>query len=107
MKRLICISLCVSLAVITLSWVVAAQKHSYVPPRGFVPDQQTAGRIAEAVWIPIYGEEHIKSERPFKARLENDVWTVEGTLPKGFVGGVAIAEISKSDGRILRVSHGK
>ena len=40
-----------------------------------------------------------------------DVWTVEGTLPFGSggmcVGGVDIVEISKKDGRILRVSHGK
>jgi len=32
---------------------------SYIPPNGFVPDAATAGRIAEAIWIPIYGEQHI------------------------------------------------
>jgi NTF2 fold immunity protein len=32
---------------------------------------------------------------------------VEGSLPKGAKGGVALAEISKEDGRIIRVSHGK
>ena len=85
----------------------ASQKHSYVPPKGFVPDEKTAIRIAAAVWSPIYGEEEIRSEKPFVASLKSGVWTVQGSLPKGWDGGVAIAEISKSDGRILRVSHGK
>jgi hypothetical protein len=42
----------------------ASQKHSYVPPKGFVPDEKTAIRIAEAVWSPIYGEEEIRREKP-------------------------------------------
>jgi hypothetical protein len=79
---------------------------SYNPPNGFVPDQATAVRIAEAVWIPIWGEEHILAEKPFVATLNGDVWTVRGTLKAGF-GGVAEAEISKRDGRILRVVHGQ
>jgi len=94
---------------------VAAQNtaaHSYVPPQGFVPDSATAVRIAEAVWVPIYGAEQIASERPFVAALSGDVWTVIGSLPTpsaGYssLGGVAVAEIARQDGRILRVSHGR
>ena len=81
-------------------------KHSYVPPGGFVPDSATAVRIAVAVWIPIYGARQIGDEQPFIARLQDSVWTVTGTLPCGYVGGTAVAEIAKRDGRILRVSHG-
>jgi hypothetical protein len=80
---------------------------SYLPPDGFVPDSATAARIAEAVWIPIYGEAHIRRERPYHASLEGDVWRVVGYLPPNHVGGTALAEISKSDGRILRVIHSK
>jgi hypothetical protein len=76
-----------------------------IPAKEFVPDSQTAIRIAEAVWIPIYGEEQIYRERPFRAVLRGDTWVVSGTLPPGYVGGTAIAEISKRDGRILRVIH--
>ena len=83
------------------------QKHSFKPKEGFVPDAKTAMQIAELVWMPIYGEEKIRNEKPFNADLLNGVWTVTGSLPKGFVGGVALAEISKVDGCILRVSHGK
>lgn len=78
---------------------------SQIPKEGFVPDKETAIRIAEAVWIPIYGKEQIESEKPFEARLVNDVWHVNGTLPPHTVGGTAIAEISKRDGRIIGVIH--
>ena len=82
-------------------------KHSYMPPNGYVPDAKTAIRIAVAVWSPIYGEAKIQKEKPFHASLAKGIWTVEGSLPKGSVGGVAEADISKQDGRILRISHGK
>ncbi len=81
--------------------------HSYMPPEGYVPDSATAVRIAEAVWIPIYGERHIRRERPYGAMLRDSVWHVYGHLPANYLGGVAVAEISKRDGRVLRVSHGK
>jgi hypothetical protein len=79
-----------------------------VPAAGFVPNAETAIRIAEAVWVPIYGEKLIASEKPFKATLRDDVWIVTGAdLPEGSLGGVAEAHISKRDGRILRVVHGQ
>ena len=93
--------------------------------RDYVPDAETAIKVAEAVWLPIYGN-MIYNEKPFTARLENNkVWIVEGTLkgdsvynskPKPnpnsrsifiVVGGVAHIEIQKSDCKILQVSHGK
>ncbi len=82
-------------------------KHNYKPPHGYVLDEKTAIAIAIAVWSPIYGEKHIQEEKPFHATIQNGVWFVHGSLPEGFVGGVAEAEISKDDGCILRVSHGK
>ena len=82
-------------------------KHSSIPTDGVVPDKETAVRIAEAVLIPIYGRQQIESERPFNATLIEGIWIVEGTLPKLMLGGVAQVEISKHDGRILRITHGK
>ncbi len=82
-------------------------KHSYKPKEGYVPDEKTAIRIAVAVWIPIYDERQIEKEKPYQAKLDNGIWTVEGSLPKGWLGGVAVAEIAKDDGCILRVSHGE
>jgi hypothetical protein len=46
------------------------------------------------------------TKKPYRATLKEGVWTVRGTL-KTSMGGVALAEISKSDGRITCVSHGK
>jgi len=84
-----------------------AGPHNYKPTAGYVPDAATAIRIAVAVWGPIYGEKKIASEAPFRAVLNGNVWVVEGTLPKGSVGGVAAAEISKNDATVLRISHGQ
>jgi|SRR5580698_5517743 hypothetical protein len=82
-------------------------KHNYKPEAGYVSDAETAIKIAVAVWSPIYGEKQIASEKPYNAVLTNGVWIVQGSLSKGFVGGVAVAEIAKDDGKILRISHGK
>jgi hypothetical protein len=81
--------------------------HSYAPKSGFVPNESTAIAIAIAVWTPIYGEDAIARQKPYTATLVNDTWIVEGSLPKGILGGVARAEIAKRNGRILRVTHGK
>jgi len=78
----------------------------YIPIDGFVPDEATALKIAEAVWLPIYGKK-IYNKKPFKARLENGVWYIEGSLPSSAQGGVPYIEIQKKDGNILKVMHGK
>jgi hypothetical protein len=82
-------------------------KHNAMPKGGVIPDEATAIKVAVAVWEPIYGAEQIAKEKPYRAMLANGVWTVQGSLPKGRVGGVVLAEISGADGRILRISHGK
>jgi hypothetical protein len=85
-----------------------AQEHNVRPEQGLVPDAKTAIAIAVAVWSPIYGEERIASERPYVATLSGDgKWTVTGSLPKNWRGGTAIAIISKLDGQVLHVSHGR
>jgi len=80
----------------------------YVPPNGFVPDAETAIAIAVAVWKPIYGSKEIEAQRPFRAKLIQGIWHVAGApLPPEYRGGVAEAQISKEDGRVLHVIHGK
>lgn len=84
-------------------------QHSYRPEQGYVPDARTAIAIAEAVWLPIYGKKTLDNERPFQAVLKGDVWTVTGTFhshENDTRGGVAVAEISRIDARVIRVSHG-
>ncbi len=85
----------------------------------FVPDKETAAKIAVAVWSPIYGEETICNESPYRAKLVNDsIWIVEGSFNESStfksllmkdkqLGGSAYVEIRKSDGKILRMIHGE
>ena len=86
--------------------------------RDYVPNEETAVAVAEAVLIPIYGRKTIEAEKPFHATLKNEVWQVAGTLycangkPQSdlnptCVGGVAVIEISKRDAHIISVVHYK
>ena len=90
--------------------------QGYKPPSGYVPDSKTAVKIAEAVLVPVYGRKQIESEEPLTAHLKGDVWTVAGMLrcPDGrggtttqCEGGVAVVQISKTDARILSMTHYK
>ena len=86
-----------------------------------VPDENTAIKIAEAVWLPIYGNSIYKN-KPFTAALIGDsIWNVSGTLPhpdttifngnikkiRVHFGGVPFAKIRKDDGKIILIIHGK
>ena|SRR5947207_2631430 len=96
------------LALLVIQLIAASGAFSqYKPKDGFVPNADTAIAIAVAVWSPIYGATHIANEKPYHATLKEGIWIVEGSLPEGYNGGVARAEIAKEDGRILSVSHGK
>ncbi len=83
------------------------KKHNVKPKEGYIPDKETAIKIAVAVWIPIYGKREIEKQKPYNAILYNGIWFVSGSLPKGWIGGVAEAEIIKENGKIIRISHGK
>lgn len=113
MKRFILLFFSFMLINIPVGLAEESQRHSVIPKEGFVPDQNTAVQIAVAILGPIYGEEQIEKEKPFNATLKNEIWRVEGSLPKSLfengivLGGVAMVEISKKDARILWVSHGK
>ena len=92
---------------ILVTGTVVAQQHDFKPRDGYVPNSEVAIKIAVAVWEPIYGKGNIAKQAPYHAVLAGSVWTVEGTLPKGALGGVATADIAKEDGKVLRVSHGQ
>jgi hypothetical protein len=84
----------------------STMKEQYLSNMDYVPDAETAIKIAEAIWLPIYGEK-IYENKPFIAKLKNsNVWIVEGTL-KDTKGGVPYIEIQKKDCKILKVYHGK
>jgi hypothetical protein len=74
------------------------------PTSGFVPDEKTAVKIAEAILLPLYGEKSVARERPYTAKLKYGVWTVEGysSIPKNRrLGGPVQVHIAQRDGQIV------
>ncbi len=106
------IVLLIAINIITgVALIAAGAPPRFVPKEGFVPNAEVAVKIAEAVLIPVFGQQ-VLSERPFKARLEAEAWIVEGTLNcgghvGGCDGGAAEVRISKKSGEILRMIHYK
>jgi TonB family protein len=107
--------------------LVAASHWKYAPRPGCgvakvplaagpIPNESTAINAVLPELIHIYGASQIAREEPFSAELSGETWTVGGTLHCGdgkggtttlCVGGVAYAYLSKSDGRVIGISHGK
>ena len=75
-----------------------------LPEPGCVPDGETAVRIAEAVWLPIFGSDVVGSQQPFRADLADRVWTVRGSQRDPAKRSL-IAQIDKNDGRILKLGE--
>jgi hypothetical protein len=98
------ISLIIVVVILASFSVRKYNPNSQKPANGYVPNEETAIKIAEAVIIPIYGEKVVKNEKPFIAELKDStIWVIHGTLRKGRIGGVTYVEINKSDGRILNI----
>lgn len=87
--------------------ILVANNFSDPKKDGYVPNAETAIKIAEAIWLPIYGKD-IYCRLPFKATLvDGHIWQVTGTLPPEYEGGVPYIEIEKKDSRIIKVYHSK
>lgn len=75
--------------------------------QGYVPDSITALKIAQILFVRVYGEKILK-KKPFNATLKDGkLWVVEGSIDEGVDGGVPHVEIQKSDGKILNLYHYK
>jgi len=84
------------------------QYHGITAKEGVVKDALTAKRMALAILESFYGKEQIQSEEPINVSLiDNEYWFVCGTLPDGYLGGVAEILISRENGRVLYLAHGK
>ena len=67
-----------------------------------VPDEDTAKRIAEAVWIAQFGADIVTSQAPFKAELKFNVWIVTGSPS---TEAPLFAWIVQMDGRVLSIGR--
>lgn len=100
--------ICSMLIVALCSNKMNKEQKNYIPEEGFVPNAETAIKIAEAVWLPIYGD-NIYDKKPFTAELKDStLWVVSGTLrDERTLGGIPYITIQKKDGKILTVEHSK
>lgn len=85
-----------------------------------VPDQETAIKVAEAIWLPIYGKS-IYERTPFTAELKDGIWYVTGTLQPPYYeitatgdsilhlakGGVPYIQIASTNCEVIDVGHSK
>ena len=77
------------------------------PQRGIISDAQTASAVALAYLLPVYGRATISRELPLRATLHDEMWTVEGVLPPGAIGGNATIILCQRNGTVLRMIHSK
>lgn len=69
-------------------------------------DKDSAIKIAETILCHIYGEK-VLSQKPWNIAETNESYIIKGQLPPKTLGGVAMIEISKKTGQVLRYSHSK
>lgn len=73
-----------------------------------ISDEDIALKIAEDKFNEVYGKDKIANEQPFKAKKINDsIWFVDGTLPKGYKGGVAYGKVDVKNKKFIKFSHSK
>lgn len=77
------------------------------PRRGIISTAKTASAVALAYLVPIYGRENINRQLPLRATLRDEMWTVEGVLPPGSIGGNALIILCQRNGAVVRMIHSK
>jgi hypothetical protein len=70
------------------------------PKEGYVPDKETAIKIAEVVLFRLYGEQNIIAQRPYVSVEDENIWWVCGTVHSELGSEFKIA-ISKQTAAVL------
>ena len=80
----------------------------YNKPNGVIPNDSLAVEMAKIVLFPIYGKDNIERQRPYQVTLiNNELWSINGSLPKNALGGTFGIVINKSDGQVKLIFHEK
>jgi hypothetical protein len=96
-------------ALLTLAIVAVipggAVAQSFAPTRDVVPDPTTAIAAGGAFLRAYFGGKYRLDSPGYDADLKGDVWTVWERLPcsPNCLGGGPTLEMSKRDGRVLRI----
>lgn len=72
-----------------------------------IKDSVTAISVAELILFSIYGKDNITRQQPYETYFIDNYWIISGTLPKNYVGGTFLIIMDASNGRIVKITHGK
>ena len=72
-----------------------------------ITNEKTALAIAEPILAAKYGQTEIDREKPLVAIKVNNYWIVNGTLPRGYVGGTATVILRATDSKVIILTHYK
>jgi hypothetical protein len=88
---------------------IADEGANYRPESGYVSTPKMAAEIAEILAKNVYGAAQIEKQKPYLVTRKGSQWIVRGSFPSnpGLKGGVFEVRLSASDGRVLRMIHGK
>jgi hypothetical protein len=90
--------------------VVGKKDNGLLSQIFIVPDEKTALKIANAVWLPIYGGKSLFGYSYKIELIEGKFWSIVGIqrIKKffGSVGGGPYVEIDRKTGAILQIGHG-
>ncbi|MDR0812419.1 MAG: YbbC/YhhH family protein [Oscillospiraceae bacterium] len=77
-----------------------------IQPLGFVGSAKEAKKLAESIWIELFGDS-VTKKKPYRVFYDdtNQVWLVQGTI--FFMRGGPNILIQKSDGKILALWQDK
>ena len=78
-------------------------RNPALPQAGVVSGEETAKRVAEAIWSSLYGEETVVRQKPIHAELRFNVWIVTGSAT---AETALFAFILQADGRVVSVGLG-
>ena len=79
-----------------------------VKEHGVIPDAETAAKMASILIPVIYDDDCLRKESPFQIELiNNEIWSISGTLPQNALGGTFCILLDKKTGGMIMVSHGK
>jgi hypothetical protein len=70
-----------------------------------ITNEKTALAIAEPILVAKYGQKHIDRDKPLVAIRVDNYWIVDGTLPRGWVGGTATVILRATDGKVMKLTH--
>ena len=78
-----------------------------LPAANAIDNERVAAAIGYAVLAAAYGAREIDAQLPLSVTSQGEAWIVIGQRPVDTLGGVAHIEIARSDGRVLRMTHGR